>query len=92
MSPVLHHTRVGGLVPGSTYYYKIEGPPGTTPFAGSFKVPGGFPTRVGVVADPGQTRNTTVTFDFLKEKKPDLLMMAGDLTYSDNNGEFGERE
>jgi len=69
VSPVLHHARVGGLVPGSTYYYKIDGPPGTEPFAGSFKVPGGFPTRFGVVADPGQTRNTTVTFDFLQTKK-----------------------
>ena len=87
-SPYVHHVRVGPLVPGATYFYEIEGPPGTAPFAGQFKVPGGFPMRMAAISDPGQTYNTSAAFDFLLSSKPDVLVLPGDLTYADNNDDW----
>lgn len=88
VSPIVHHTLIRGLVPGEEIFYLVEGPAGTTPFAGQFKVPGGSPTRVGIVSDSGQTANTSTTFDFLAVGKPDLLVIVGDLTYADNTGDW----
>ena len=109
ISPVVHHALVRGLKPGEPVFYRIAGPPSSSPsplssaarsaasFSGQFKVPGGkFPLRVGVVSDPGQTFNTSTTFDFLLSgggvggggKKPDVVLMPGDLTYADNSGDW----
>lgn len=98
VSPVIHHALVRGLVPGEVVFYDIaSGNSKSSSFSGQFKVPGGkFPLRVGIVSDPGQTYNTSTTFDFLLAgggvagggKKPDIVMMPGDLTYADNSGDF----
>ena len=109
ISPVVHHALVRGLKPGEPVFYRIAGPPSSSSsplssaarsaasFSGQFKVPGGtFPLRVGVVGDPGQTFNTSTTFDFLLSgggvggggKKPDVVLMPGDLTYADNSGDW----
>lgn len=87
-SPIVHHTRVGPLVPGVEYFYIIEGPPGTQPFAGHFKAPGGFPTRVAAISDTGQTANTSAAFDFVAAAKPDLFVIPGDITYADNTKDW----
>jgi hypothetical protein len=107
VSPIVHHALVRDLKPGEVVFYRISGPgsnssslspfsKGNT-FSGQFRVPGGkFPLRLGIVADPGQTYNTSLTLDFLLSgggaagggKKPDVLLMPGDLTYADNNGDF----
>ena len=91
VSPILHHTLVTGLVPGLTYFYKIDNAPqqagGTMegePFFGSFKVPGGgFPLRIGIGADAGEVVNVTASIDYTVQAKPDLFMLTGDWTYSD---------
>ena len=109
ISPVVHHALVRGLKPGEPVFYRIAGPPSSSSsplssaarsvasFSGQFQVPGGtFPLRVGVVGDPGQTFNTSTTFDFLLSgggvggggKKPDVVLMPGDLTYADNSGDW----
>ena len=111
ISPVVHHALVRGLKPGEVVFYRISGgapsssssrsplssAKSTASFSGQFKVPGGkFPLRVGVVSDPGQTYNTSTTFDFLLSgggpsgggKKPDVVLMPGDLTYADNAGDW----
>jgi hypothetical protein len=84
-SPIIHHTLVSDLVPGATYYYKIDNAPqlpgGSVdgkPFFGSFKVPGGFPLRMGVGADSGEVSNVTININFLvAEAKPDVMLMTG---------------
>lgn len=88
-SPYIHHVRIGPLVPGATYFYEIDGPPGTKPFAGQFKVPGGgFPMRMATIADIGQTYNTSASLDFLLAAKPDVLVLPGDLNYADNSKDW----
>ena len=48
------------------------------PFFGSFKVPGGFPLRMGVGADSGEVSNVTINLNFLvSEAKPDVMLMTG---------------
>ena len=72
-------------MPGATYYYKIDNAPqlpgGSVdgkPFFGSFKVPGGFPLRMGVGADSGEVSNVTININFLvAEAKPDVMLMTG---------------
>jgi acid phosphatase type 7 len=88
-SPILHHTLVSGLVPGVTYFYKIDNAPqlpnGTvqgTPFYGQFKMPGGYPLRIGTGADSGEVSNVTTNIDYTIESKPDLFVLIGDLTYA----------
>ena len=88
VSPVLHHALVRGLTPGEVVHYRIDGPPGSVPFTGAFKVPGGFPLRVAAISDPGQVVNTTVSFAFCAAVKPDLILIPGDLTYADNNEDW----
>lgn len=91
MSPILHHTLVTGLVPGLTYFYKIDNAPqlagGTVEgddFFGQFKVPGGgFPMRIGIGADAGEVVNVTASIDFSVQAKPDLFLMIGDWSYAD---------
>jgi hypothetical protein len=88
VSPVLHHALVRGLKPGELVFYRIDGPPGTQPFAGSFRVPGGFPLRVVAAADVGQIANTTTSLAFWEKMSPDLLLLPGDLSYADDVGDF----
>lgn len=40
-----------------------------------------FPLRLGMMADPGQTLNTTVMLDRLIKEKTDLVALIGDFSY-----------
>jgi len=87
-SPVLHHALVRGLTPGEVVHYRIDGPPGSVPFTGAFRVPGGFPLRVAAGADLGMVVNLTVSLAFWAAVKPDLVLLPGDLTYADNTKDW----
>ncbi|WIA32552.1 hypothetical protein OEZ86_003360 [Tetradesmus obliquus] len=51
----------------------------------NFTVPRtGFPLRLGVLADPGQTYNTSEVLAGLIASKPQMLLMGGDFCYADN--------
>lgn len=42
-----------------------------------------FPINIGVMADPGQTYNTSVMLDHLRATTPELVLLVGDFTYAD---------
>eukprot|EP00878_Enallax_costatus_P047102 GHUV01057496.1.p1 GENE.GHUV01057496.1~~GHUV01057496.1.p1 ORF type:complete len:373 (+),score=76.41 GHUV01057496.1:799-1917(+) len=42
-----------------------------------------FPVNIGVMADPGQTYNTSVMLDHLRATNPELVLLVGDFTYAD---------
>jgi hypothetical protein len=93
ISPIVHHTLVTGLVPGTEVFYKIDNAPqlpgGTTqgaPFYGQFKVPGGYPLKLAVGGDSGEVTNVTVSIDFTVQEKPDAFLLIGDYTYADQYG------
>jgi hypothetical protein len=41
-----------------------------------------FPLRLGVMADPGMTLNTTIVLDRLILEAPDLVALIGDFCYA----------
>ncbi len=69
------------LQPGATYFYRVCGDVNCEVY--EFKVPAQtFPLRMGIMADPGMTLNTTVMLDKLIRDAPDLVALIGDFTYA----------
>lgn len=96
-SPLLHHVLLKDLTPGQTYFYRVLGTPDDlgagssntdAPVASqlfNFTMPkGSFPLRLGVVADPGQTHNSSEVLQALIASQPDLVMLGGDFGYADD--------
>ncbi|XP_023767327.1 purple acid phosphatase 23 [Lactuca sativa] len=87
-SGIIHHVKIDGLVPGTTYYYKCGD--SSIPAMSDerlFKTlplpsPNAYPSRIGVVGDLGLTSNTTTTIDHLIQNDPSLVVMVGDLSYA----------
>jgi len=96
VSGVIHHVLVEGLQPGTTYYYKVGDPRYYNGVSGilHFKTlpsnvptpsqPSVYPFRLGVIADVGQTYNTSAMMARLMEVEIDALALIGDFTYADN--------
>jgi len=92
-SPLLHHVLLEGLLPGTTYYYKVGDPRyyyGMSPVI-SFKtmgaapgMPSALPFRLGIIADVGQTFNTSSVLSRLSTTPIDALALIGDLPYADD--------
>ena len=94
VSPLIHHALARGLEPGK-WFYKIEDskqladiPAGRTPFFGSFTVrgpgPAAFPFTFGLLGDPGQVTNTSLSLAIVEAAEPDLVILTGDLAYADS--------
>eukprot|EP00775_Hariotina_reticulata_P006213 gene6212-6449_t len=89
-SPVLHHVLLTSLTAGKTYFYRLSGSKcgeddNSISKEYNFTMPAAsFPFTLGVLADPGQTYNTTATLDRLMQSKPQLAMLVGDFCYADN--------
>jgi len=88
-SGFVHTVHITGLKPSTPYQYKVEGDSKafeftTTPAVGTEAI------SFGVVADLGQTANSTETVDSLSEhvadKDIDMILFAGDLSYADGYG------
>eukprot|EP00891_Asterochloris_glomerata_P008275 jgi/Astpho2/8275/Aster-01358 len=87
-SPLFNHVTVGGLVPGTTYYYSVGNPTQgfSTPY--NFTAPpatGSYPLRFGVVADIGFTINSTITLQNLFDDEPEVFTLVGDWIYADDH-------
>lgn len=85
-SPILHHVLLQGLASGQRYFYSVGGshPNGTAAPESpelSFAMPPAPPAqlRVGVLGDPGQTRNTSAVLEQLADSRPDVVLVLGDL-------------
>ncbi|CAK0731582.1 hypothetical protein CVIRNUC_000014 [Coccomyxa viridis] len=89
LSPSLHHVLLQNLKPGTTYYYRVGDPAVSQSDVFYFKTPlptsfNSFPQRLGVIADLGQTPNSSDTIQHLVANKPEFAVLIGDLTYSDD--------
>ncbi|KAM7265806.1 hypothetical protein ACFE04_003489 [Oxalis oulophora] len=87
-SGIIHHVRLTGLEPDTTYYYRC-GDPSIPAMSGIFHFrtmpissPWSYPSRIAIVGDLGLTYNTTTTIDNVISNKPDLLLLIGDVTYA----------
>ncbi|KAI3863145.1 hypothetical protein MKW98_015603 [Papaver atlanticum] len=76
----IHHTVIGPLEPGQSYFYRCggQGP--------EFKLktpPSKFPITFAVAGDMGQTGWTASTLDHIGQCKYDMHLLPGDLSYAD---------
>ena len=86
------HATVTGLTPDTTYYYIVGNATGyskqfsftTPPAASGPSAPAGvYPMTVGLIADVGQTGNTSIGLGMLAGMSPQVVLNVGDLTYAD---------
>jgi len=83
-SPVLHHAVVRGLTPGHAYSYRVGSDSCGFSKWYEFTVPSSkYPYSVAVVADLGQTRNSSLAVDRMAAFGPDVVILGGDLSYAD---------
>ncbi|CAI0437042.1 unnamed protein product [Linum tenue] len=87
-SGIIHHVRLQGLNPSTTYFYQCGDPSisamsdvhsfTTMPASSSQS----YPTRIAIVGDLGLTYNTTSTVDHMASNNPDLILLVGDVSYA----------
>ena len=85
-SPFLHHAQIGGLKPGTKYYYTVGsadecGVSSEMSFT-SNPGPGAAPYVFGLLGDPGQTSNSADTFQHIQAGEVQAVMLVGDLSYA----------
>ncbi len=89
-SPCIHHVVVDGLAPGTAYKYQVsvDGRAYGKPKAFKTLKVGAkvYPLKVGLIADLGQTNNSTETRDHAYANKPDVIFFPGDHSYADDYG------
>lgn len=74
---------IGPLEPRKSYFYRISGSNKVYNFT-SMPRPGFKKFTFGLIADVGQTVNSSSTFDHVASADLDFIILAGDLTYADN--------
>lgn len=77
-SPVVHTVALNDLKPGTRYYYSVQDKVRSFVFPKS-----DYPMTFGLTADVGQTVVSERSLDGLLEMNPDLVLLAGDLSYAD---------
>ncbi|GAX82085.1 hypothetical protein CEUSTIGMA_g9513.t1 [Chlamydomonas eustigma] len=87
LSPVINHVVLPNLMPGKKYTYMV-GMDNMLSKSFTFKtlplLKNVYPLRIGLMADAGQTVNTTVTRDHLIASKPHMIINVGDFSYADD--------
>ncbi|GFR53263.1 hypothetical protein Agub_g16045 [Astrephomene gubernaculifera] len=88
LSPYIHHVLLTGLTPRTTYRYQLAGRDGRLAGGYSFTTlpltTNVYPLRIGLIADVGQTVNSSATRDHLAANRPQVVLHVGDNSYSDN--------
>lgn len=83
-SPILHHVLLSNLTQGQQYFYRFGDPTNGFSEVYNFTVPENkYPFTIGVLADPGQTYNSSETYRRLAANKPSIAVLVGDLSYAD---------
>lgn len=89
-SAIIHHTVVYGLTPGQQYFYRV-GDPRYSAWSMEYNFTAvkansldSLPITIGLMADVGQTYNTSVTISHMLQDKLDLVFLIGDFTYADH--------
>lgn len=83
-SPILHHVLLQNLQPGQRYFYSVGSDEWGYSDVFNFTMPANrYPFTVGVIGDPGQTQNSSETFDRMAAGRYDAGVILGDLSYAD---------
>uniref|UniRef100_A0A7S0WT41 Purple acid phosphatase n=1 Tax=Pyramimonas obovata TaxID=1411642 RepID=A0A7S0WT41_9CHLO len=83
-SGVVHHAILKGLLPTSTYTYRIGGSERTLSFKTAPEPGPNVPFKYTLVGDLGQTWHSLITVEHMKASSVDgLIMHIGDLSYAD---------
>jgi hypothetical protein len=84
LSPHIHHARVTGLEPGKTYFYRVGNETSRSSLFNFTTLPSvNYPFKFGLVADLGQSTNSSDTVDQLLASSLHALLNVGDLAYAD---------
>lgn len=84
-SPIMHHVLVKNLTPGMTYFYRVGSQKYGFSDVYNFTVPkDSYPFKIGVIADVGQTINSSVTLERVNNARSDIVIHIGDLSYADD--------
>lgn len=85
-SPFIHTVTLTGLIPGQAYYYR----PAASCVGTSYRViipqsgtAAKYPLTVGLTCDLGQTLVSEVSMEAVIALEPDVVVLAGDLSYAD---------
>ncbi|CAL8468194.1 g7733 [Coccomyxa elongata] len=96
VSNLFHHVHLTNLPYGQPIYYKCGDPATELSKEFTLLLPNSlkpktftYPMRLGIVADIGQTQNSSVTYQHLVANKPDTVIFLGDLSYADNYNDKG---
>jgi hypothetical protein len=85
LSPIINHVILPKLKPGKEYTYVAGmGSMFSEPFTFKTLPLRQYPLRIGLIADVGQTVNSTVTRDHLIASNPQVIFNIGDLSYADD--------
>eukprot|EP00850_Spirogloea_muscicola_P009268 SM000051S17628 [mRNA] locus=s51:694600:702026:- [translate_table: standard] len=86
-SGAIYFVQIGPLAPKTTYYYTVEAKYSAPRTLNFTTMPAlGSPCKIGLIADVGQTSNSSSTFDNVNLGNPDVILFAADLCYADNYG------
>jgi len=84
-SPILHHVILPNLTQGQIYYYSVGSEEYGFSDVYSFTMPKKqYPFKVAVLADVGQTYNSSQTLNRALMDQASALLSIGDLSYADN--------
>jgi len=81
-SPAIHTVVLRGLEGGRPYRFRVDND--NTIY--TFRMPSEraeYPFLVGILADVGQTQVSKSSFDILRFFQPEVILLAGDLSYAD---------
>lgn len=86
----VHTVELTGLMPNSTYHYRVGGDGEWSDVASFMTAPqGSRPVRVGAIADHGISSDAEVTTQKMREANLDLVIHAGDISYANDVGAGG---
>eukprot|EP00667_Euglena_gracilis_P005549 EG_transcript_5589 len=83
-SPFIHSVPLSGLTAGVQYSYQVSGD--NRVFSFTMPSDAKLPLKIGMVADVGQTPVSNSTLRAVASYNPDLILLAGDLSYADGWG------
>lgn len=90
-SPVTHHTFITGVEAGKTVFYRVGDPRyGWSDIRNFTSTPDAFPFAITVIADSGQTPNTSAVVQGALARNANLLLNVGDLVYADTFSAYGQ--
>lgn len=89
-SPFINSAVMEGLLPGTSYIYRVSGPDSTWSESYTFTNPRSGPStqnfRLAVIGDLGQTNNSLSTMTHVQQSRAEAIVIGGDLSYADSDG------